>query len=231
MAKTPFFGYVQDFFGFSNVASMMGKIIPVSSDTGDDKQRICVSHTGRYNSGVNQTSGVWRNPTVVYAVVADVTFTATLGAAWAATMSGTTMTHSGYMLTGVSIRTAANVFPTITCTACANEGANAINLFDVSVPILARAKAQALLSSVTGGGKLQHLTLTASCDPVVIDENLMPCASDVVNGKLVVEAETINIASEGAPSGANGFVSLGRPCRGGDSMYRTFSITAQKEIV
>ena len=230
------FGDVTDYFGFASA-----NLIPISSDSGDGKRRTCAANAtwsgttqnggaGRYSSGVNDIGGIWRNPTVTYRVVGDVTFSTQLGKADSATKSGSTMTISGWMITSVRVQTAVGKFPTITVSAVANEGANAINLFNVSVSVVARARAQYLMSAVSGGGNLQTCDIEASCTPVVCAENNMPCASDVVGGKYVARATTYAPGGDAAPTAGNGFTSVGEPKACGDKDYPMWSITAEKEI-
>lgn len=230
------FGKVVDYFGFASA-----NLIPISSDSGDGKRRTCAANAtwssgaqsggaGRYSSGVNDIGGIWRNPTVTYRVVGDVTFSTQLGKAYSATKSGSTMTISGWMITSIRVQTAVGKFPTITVSAVANEGANAINLFSVSVSVVARARAQYLMSAVSGGGNLQTCDIEASCTPVVCAENNMPCASDVVGGKYVAMATTYAPGGDAAPTAGNGFTSVGEPKACGDKDYPMWSITAEKEI-
>lgn len=230
------FGDVTDYFGFASA-----NLIPISSDSGDGKRRTCAANAtwsgssqnggaGRYSSGVNDIGGIWRNPTVTYRVVGDVTFSTQLGKAYSATKSGSTMTISGWMITSVRVQTAVGKFPTITVSAVANEGANAINLFSVSVSVVARARAQYLMSAVSGGGNLQTCDIEASCTPVVCAENNMPCASDVVGGKYVARVTTYAPGGDAAPTAGNGFTSVGEPKACGDKDYPMWSITAEKEI-
>lgn len=230
------FGDVTDYFNFASA-----NLIPISSDSGDGKRRTCAANAtwssgsqnggaGRYSSGVNDIGGIWRNPTVTYRVVGDVTFSTQLGKAYSATKSGSTMTISGWMITSVRVQTAVGKFPTITVSAVANEGANAINLFSVSVSVVARARAQYLMSAVSGGGNLQTCDIEASCTPVVCAENNMPCASDVVGGKYVARATTYAPGGDAAPIAGNGFTSVGEPKACGDKDYPMWSITAEKEI-
>ena len=216
------FGRVVDYFYNDNPA-----LVPIESGNGDNKQRICVSHVGRYESGVSQVSGVWRNPFVRYAVVNSCTVEAVLGKAW----PNVGRSVSGYMLVRVTVDTAFAQWPVVTFEAVANEGADAINKFNIAVQVSARTKAQNLLGAVSTGGKLHRCTLVASCDPVVVAENMMPCASDVVHGKLTVSAETISPKSENAPTAANGFVSIGEPKQTAEKAYTGYSITAEKEII
>lgn len=220
-----YFGNVEDYFNIGN-----DSLVPIQSDSGDNRQRVCVCHSGKYEPEVNQTSGVWRNPTVTYAVIHPCTLNVSLGKAFAAVGSGANMTRSGYMIAEVSVQTSVGNFPTVTVTGVANEGADAINLFPVSVPIAARSKAQNLMGAISGGGKLNSCTLVASCEPVVIAEHLMPCASDAVNGKVTVNAQTVATAGESAPTAANGFSSLGEPKQTSERYYATWQITAEKEL-
>ena len=230
------FGGVVDYF---NLAS--ATLVPISSSSGDGKKRTCAANAtwsgstqnggaGRFSSGVNDIGGIWRNPTVTYMVVGNMTLSLNLGKAYSATKSGSTMTISGWMITSVRVQTAVGKFPTITVSAVANEGANAINLFNVSVSVVARARAQYLMSAVSGGGNLQTCDIEASCTPVVCAENNMPCASDVVGGKYVARATTYAPGGDAAPTAGNGFTSVGEPKACGDKDYPMWSITAEKEI-
>ena len=174
---------------------------------------------------------MWRNPSVTYLVVRDTTVSAALGKAFPATRSGSTMTVSGYMVTSVRVSTSVGAFPTVTVSATANEGADAINLFAVSVPVLARARAQNLLGAFSGGGLMQTCDLVASCAAVVCAENNMPCASDVVQGRLTESATMYAANGESAPTADSQFTSVGEPKSCGDTDYQLWSITAEKEIV
>ena len=209
-----------DYFGFASAA-----LVPISSDAGDTVHRVTASHAGRYAAGVSEAGGIWRNPTTTYAVVRNTTLAVTLGKAYKGS-SGV----SGYMITSVEVSTEIGRFPTVTISATANEGANAINLFPVSVPIVARSKAQNLLNAVSGGGYLQRVSLVAACDAVVCEENLMPCASDVVNGRYELAAETLAAAQQAAPTTGNGFAFLGAPKAQQDADYMRYSLTARKEM-
>jgi hypothetical protein len=234
-----YFGDLTDWFGLAS-----STLIPISSDAGDNRQRIVTRHYGRYKYGAYQgadaTSGIWRNPTVRYMVVGDMTLSLFLGDAFAATTSGGGMTITGYMIASVSIDTRSGQFPIVTVQGTANEGADAINLFTVKVPILARARAQNLLGAISGGGDLQACSLVATCDPVVLAENMMPCASDVVGGRFELNAETLAPNREAAPTMAaastsdninyGGFTLIDSPAIGEGANYRRYSVTARKEI-
>ena len=217
------FGKMTDWFGMESAALKL-----VASDSGDTRSIVYASQVGKI-AGVSdcgsEASGILRNPSCTYEVVANTTISATLGAAWAAA-SGV----SGYMLTNVTIRTPFAAFPQVTFTAVANEGENAINQFAISVPILGRARPQNLLGAISGGGDLQDFTLTASCDPVVLFEGLMPCASDVTHGKLTASGTTAAYADEAAPTSENGFTFTAIPAIGGGVDYKTFTFNAEKGI-
>ncbi len=236
-----------DYFGLASDA-----LIPISSDSGDTRHRVAVSHGGKYESGVNEVGKVWRNPSVTYVVKANTTVAVQLGKAWKprnaaweeVAVGASTIAVSGFMITTVEIVTEVGKFPTVTVSAVANEGANAVNnfaenknKFNVSVPVFARSKAQNLLNAISGGGHLQSCRLVAACDPVVCEENLMPCASDIVNGRYELSAETLAPNGEAAPtmtaaSGTNGgFALIDDPRQGRDCDFMRYTIQARKEMV
>lgn len=227
---------VDDFFGLGS-----STLVPISSASGDNMRRECMSNAtwsgytqvggaGRYSAGVSDSGGIWRNPTVKYMVVGDMTLSLNLGTAFAATFSGGVMTVSGFMIVSAVVETQQRQFPTVTVSAVANEGANAINLFAVSIPIIARARPQNLLGAVSGGGYLQSCRLAAQCQPVVLAENNMPCASDVVHGQYTVDATTHDYANAGAPVAANGFAAVGQPKATAAGQYLAWNLNAQMEI-
>ena len=238
-----YFSGVTDYFNLGSAT-----LIPFESDEGTNRAHVVTRHYGKA-AGAEQTGPVWRNPTVKYMVVGNMTFTATLGKAVSATRGliygpyydgnpptwhfgyHAGMTHTGHMITSVTIETGLGRFPVVTVHGTANEGADAINKFTVSVPIVARARPQNLLNSITGGGYLQSLVLSATCDPVVMQENLEPCASDVVNGRYELHAETLAASLESAPTCTGGFVALGEPAVRSGTNYMRYRLTARKEIV
>ena len=230
------FSNVEDFF---NLASP--SLVPVASNSGDQYHRVAVSHGGRYEAGVTATGGIWRNPSVTYRVIRDTTVFVKLGQGYAATFTGTgasrRMAVSGFMITSVEINTEVGAFPTVTVTAEANEGANSVNNFEVNanrftvaVPVRARSKAQNLLDAVSGGGPLQRCSLDATCDAVVVEENLMPCASDIVDGRYELSAETVAPNGEAAPTMASGFALVGVPKQENDGGYIHYTVDARKEM-
>ena len=228
-----YFGGVADYFGLAS-----SSLVPVASTTGDTRHRVAVSHGGKYERGVNEVGNVWRNPSVTYVVKADTTVAVQLGKGFAAQKRGSTMTVSGFMITTVEIMTEVGKFPTVTVSAVANEGANAINnftvnknKFNVSVPVVARSRAQNLLNAISGGGYLQRCSLVATCDPVVCEENLMPCASDIVNGRYELAAETLAANREAAPTMNGGFALIDDPKQTRESDFIRYTIEARKEMV
>ena len=229
------FSYVEDFFNLASSA-----LVPIASTNGDTSHRVAVAHGGKYESGVNESGGIWRNPSVTYVVREDTTIAVKLGQAFPAKKTGNIMNVSGYMITTVEIVTQVGKFPTVTVSAVANEGANAVNnftvnanKFNVSVPVVARSKAQNLLGAISGGGYLQRVALMATCDPVVCEENLMPCASDIVNGRYELTAETLAANAEDAPLvvRATGFALVDAPQTERDCNYLRYTVEARKEMV
>ena len=230
------FGGVIDYFNLGSSA-----LVPFESDPGDNRRHIVTRHYGKFKKtgtgayeGAEAISGAWRNPTVKYLVVGDMTLAVTLGKAFAATSGAT-----GYMITSAIAETNIRRFPVVTVQGTANEGADAINLFQVSIPILARARPQNLLGAIavsggeTTGGELQMCSLQASCDPVVLAENMTPCASDVVGGRYELHAETLAAGGESAPTmaGSAGFALIAAPNVDEGANYRRYRVTARKEIV
>ena len=69
------------------------------------------------------------------------------------------------------------------------------------------------------------------------EENLMPCAPDIVNGRYELSAETLAPNGEAAPtmtaaSGANGgFALIDDPRQGRDCDFMRYTIEARKEMV
>ena len=237
------FSNVTDFFGLAS-----SDLVPIDSDNGDTIRRVAVAHGGKYESGINATGPIWRNPSVTYLVVADTTISVKLGKATAATFTGSgenrRMSVSGYMITSVEISTEDRRFPTVKVSATANEGANSVNnfgvnanKFNVSVPVAARARAQNLLGAISGGVYLRRVQLSARCDPVVCEENLSPCASDIVNGRYELSADTLAVNGESGPtmasaSGTNGgFALVGAPRSEREGDYRRYTVTARREMV
>ena len=233
------FSVVKDWFSVGHPG-----LVPIASSSGDTYRRVACSNNGVYSNNVNQTSGIWRNPSVTYAVKADTTVNIRLGRAAAAQYTGSLMTVSGYMICKVEIVTEVGKFPTVTISAVANEGANSVNnfsvfanRFDVSIHVLARSKAQRFFGAVVGGGYLHRCSIVATCNPVVCENNLMPCASDIVNGRYELAAETIAANGESPPTMApasgttGGFTLVDVPRQDQDGDFIRYSINARREMV
>ena len=58
----------------------------------------------------------------------------------------------------------------------------------------------------------------------------MPCASDIVHGKLTVTATTYAPNNEDPPTAGDGFVLVGNPKQCGDKSYTAYAFTAEKEM-
>ena len=220
------FGEVVDYFGLASSA-----LVPFESDDGTTRPRVVTRHYGKGQGG-DEAGPVWMNPTTKYMVVANTTFATSLGKAFAAQYSGGTMTKTGYMITSVTIETSIGQFPVVTVSAVANEGADAINTFAISIPILGRARPQNLLNAFTGGGELQAFTLAATCEPVVMQLALAPCASDAVNGRLEAHGEMLAVYGDSAPTctSAGGFTEVGAPSVRSGVGWTRYSISGVKEV-
>ena len=223
------FNQLVDYFGAASTA-----LVLIRSSSGETRNNIETSHTGAIDA--RHTGGILLNPVCVYRVVADVTLSKTLGTAWAAetvTENGiTTMMKSGYMLTSMEVDTMERDFPTVTLSGTANEGANAINTWAVSVPIVARARAQNLMGAISYGGALRSVKLVASANPVVIYEDNMPCASDIVHGAVDVSGECAALAGESVPAPANnsGFFALSEPVSCESCGYKSYSFAFRRVL-
>lgn len=228
------FGDAVDYFGLASAS-----LVPIESGDGADRPHVVTRHYGK-QAGADVTSLTkWVNPFVRYMVVRDMTLSLNLGTAYPATFEtgvdydGVTrsiMTRTGYMITSAIVETAARTFPVVTVSAVANEGADAINLFPVSVPILARARAQNLLGAISGGGEIVRFALSATCQPVVLAERFAPCASDVVDGRYEAQVETHAYDFDDAPAAAGGFQPNGAPAANGAREYMRYIPIARKDI-
>lgn len=207
------FGRMTDHFGLQSQTLRL-----ISSDNGVSRRIVRTSQTGPFNA--DHVGGAFANPVCTYMVVGDMTVDVTLGKAYT----------SGFFITELAIVTEIGKFPLVTVSATANEGADAINMWRVQVPVLARARAQNLLSSVSTSSELRSLRLVATCDPVVLWEGLAPSASDIVHGKMVVDATVISGGEvDGNPG--SGWTSKGIPLIGGDREYNSKKIRVERRLV
>ena len=226
------FGRVVDYFGLASAS-----LVPFDSDDGSSRQHFVTRHYGKFKGGsgtsayegASEVSPTWRNPTVKYMVVSDVTLSTQLGKAFAGTSAAT-----GYMITSVTVETFMKRFPVVTVQGTANEGVNAINTFAVSCNIAARARPQNLLGVYDDVGLLQSHAIQFTCDPVVLAENMQPCASDVVGGRIESHAEFLSGNGEPGLSQAAiaaGAVIVSSRMVGEGTNYERRALTARKEIV
>lgn len=223
------FGDVEDFFGLSTPA-----LVPFDSESGEERPRVVTREYGR--AAADAMSAVrWRNPTVRYMVVGDISFAFVLGRGFPALYSGNTKVATGYMMTSVTVETGLRQFPVVTVNGVANEGGkkgvDAVQTYPFSVTLVARARPQDPMGAITGGGNLQTCTTTFSCNPVVLAENQQPCASDVVNVTCEVSAQTHAVGMEDAPAvtPGSGFAeAVKSDVRAGTDRWR-YSITARRE--
>ena len=207
------FKLLTDWFDMASAALKL-----VSSNDGKGRQLVQVSHTGSID--VVETGSLHLNPTCTYDIVADTTITGTLGKAYKA----------GYMIVSIAVETRRGKFPQLTITAVENEGKDAINKWDISIPVKARARAQNLLDGTNNADQLQVCKVTAKCDPVVVYQGLEPIASDVVHGKYVLNATVASGSGTASVAAASGFVETRRPLVGGDTDYSTMSINAERKL-
>lgn len=206
------FGRLIDYFGLESQALKL-----IASDNGKSRRVVRTSHTGPFDA--DAAGNAFLNPVCTYMVIGDTTVDVTLGTAWAA----------GYFITELAVLTELGKFPLVTVSATANEGADAINKWRVQVPLLARARAQNLLSAISTSSSLHAVRLVATCDPVVLWENLAPSASDITHGKMVVDA---TVASGGVVDGtaASGWTDVGLPLVCGGTDYNSLKIRVERRL-
>ena len=78
---------------------------------------------------------------------------------------------------------------------------------------------------------MTECTTLVTCDPVVPMENGMPCASDVVHGKIVVTATTNAYLGESAPTAAGSFVETnGDPNSETDVDFTSYAFQAERSL-
>lgn len=206
------FGRLVDYFGLESQALKL-----VASENGASRRVVRTSHTGKFDA--DESGDTFLNPVCTYMVVGDTTVDVTLGTAWAA----------GYFVTELAVLTEIGKFPLVTVSATANEGADAINKWRVQVPIIARARAQNLLSAISTSSSLRSVRLVATCDPVVLWEDLAPSASDITHGKVVVDA---TVVSGGVVDGtaASGWTDVGLPLVCGGTDYNSMRIRVERRL-
>lgn len=199
------FGGCTDFF---QLETANGPLMLVASNSGATRTVIETSHTGALaiqswdsSVGAFKTFGMLMNPVCTYRIRKEGRVTINLGAAWAG--SGT---KSGFMLVNAEYATAADGEPVLVVRGAANEGARAINRWSVNLDVNPDHIAQDPMNAVNGGGELTECKTLITCDPVVPMENGMPCASDIVHGKVIVKATTNAYGGENAPTARSPFI-------------------------
>ena len=224
MAST--FQRMVDYFGAAPTGSALNL---VSSGDGAVRTMAEASMTGPH--AAYQRGPIMKNPVCRYSLVADATLSFTLGKAWPATFSNGAMTASGWTLVRIDVETRLGAFPEVVLTGVASEGVDAINKWTVSIPLVARARAQNLMGSAASiAGSLLSCSLAAGAEPVVLTEGLVPCASDVVHGAIDVTGVMLTPDGEASPLAASGWIGVGTPDARGAGQYRTYSYRMRKEL-
>ena len=208
--------------------------------------------TANSSIGGFERGGILLNPVCTYRIRKPGTVTINLGKAYGqATVSGTGSTSnpyridvSGYMLVSGEYATAADGEPLLVVRGTANEGftrnssgrpsaalTDAINRWSVTLDVNPDHIAQDPLSAVSSGGELTECKTLITCDPVVPMENGMPCASDVVHGKVVVTATTNAYFNEDKPTANSPFVETGGvPAAESDVDFTTYAFQAERSL-
>ena len=203
--------------------------------------------------GAFELCGVQLNPTCTYRIRSKGSVSIKLGKAFGSatvTGSGTTsnpyrVSRSGYMLVQAEYGTSADGEPVLIVRGVANEGftwnsthttmtpvlTDAINMWTVSLAVSPDHIAQDPMSAVSGGGEMTECKTLITCDPVVQMENGMPCASDIVHGKVVVTATTNAYDGEVAPTARSPFIEInGVPPDESDVDFITYSFQAERSL-
>ena len=204
--------------------------------------------------GAYKIFGRQLNPVVTYRVIGRGSVTLTLGKAYGlATRSSSKVTidgvsqhvieESGFMLVAFEYRTGADKIPTLTLFGAANEGftrnssgtitpklTDAINKWTVTLDVSPDHVAQDVFSAIDGGGELVSCTMRGECQPVVPIELGMPCASDVVQGKLKVSAQTAAYGGEDPPVAQSPFSAVQVNESNSDIDFISYNIRAERSL-
>lgn len=202
------FWNLTDWFNASN-----DTITIVSSDSGEARKTVNL-YNGSTDNGARLP-----NPVCTYRITAKGRISIRLGIA-----------YGSYFLTEAEYTTGADQEPMLVLRGVANEGANAINLYPITIDVDPDHIAQDPVGAVSGGGELTACTTRWSCDPVVVYENCSPVASDVVHGKITVSATTNAFFGESAPETAGGFVDSGNAISESDVDYSAYHLTAERSL-
>lgn len=225
------FGNLTDYF---DLETANGPLMLVASNPGSTRTVIETSHTGALaiqsgdsSVGAFKTFGILLNPVCTYRIRKEGSVTINLGAAW----TGSGATKSGYMLVNAEYSTEADGEPVLVVRGAANEGAPAINRWSANLNVNPDHIAQDPMNAVSGGGELTECKTLVTCDPVVPMENGMPCASDIVHGKVIVRATTNAYGGENAPTARSPFIETnGVQPDESDVDFTTYAITAERSL-
>lgn len=225
------FGDLTDHFGLETAD---GPLMLVASTDGATRSVTETSHSGALeiktadsSVGAFELGGILLNPTCTYRIRKNGTVQIQLGKAWAKT--GTV--KSGYMIVSAEYATASDGEPILVIRGVANEGADAINRWNVNLSVNPDHIAQDPMGAVSGGGEMTECKTLITCDPVVPMENGMPCASDVVHGKVVVTATTNAYFGETAPTAAGAFIETnGTPNSETDVDFTIYAFKAERSL-
>ena len=216
-----FWGNLTDWFG---LGSEDGPLMLVASTDGATRTVIETAHTGRIDN-VN-AYGVLLNPVCTYRIRKPGKVTIDLGSAYGSFLSPS----SCYMLVSAEYATASDGEPALVVRGAANEGAPAINRWSVELDVNPDHIAQDPKLAVSGGGELTECRTLITCDPVVPMENGMPCASDIVHGKIVVTATTNAYFGESAPRAGSSFIETSVPTNETDVDFTTYAFQAERSL-
>lgn len=224
-------GKLTDWFGLE---TSNGPLMLVASNSGAKRTVIETSHTGALaiqtgnsSAGAFERGGILLNPTCTYRIRKSGSVLIRLGCSWKRLVAS----ESGYMLVSAEYATAADGEPVLVVRGAANEGAPAINSWSAYLHVNPDHIAQDPMGAVSGGGELTECKTLITCDPVVLMDNGMPCASDIVHGKVVVTATTNAYLGENAPTASSPFFETnGVPPDESDVDFTTYAFTAERSL-
>ena len=225
------FGNTTDYY---SLETANGPLMLVASNSGATRSVVETSHSGALDIqaadssvGAFERGGILMNPVCTYRIRSAGSVSIQLGKAW----RGSGSTVSGYMIVAAEYNTAADVEPVLVVRGAANEGADAINRWNVNLAVNPDHIVQDPMAAVSGGGEMTECKTLITCDPVVPMENGMPCASDVVHGKVVVTATTNAYLGEAAPTERSPFVEInGAPPDESDVDFTTYTFQAERSF-
>ena len=250
-----YFARLTDWFGLETAN---GPLMLVASTDGSARSVVETSHSGSLaiqaadsSVGAFERGGILLKPSCTYRIRKSGTVQLQLGKAYgSATITGTgttanpyRVTKSGFILVQAEYRTAADGEPILVVRGAANEGyvwnngrmvsqlTDAINQWSVNLDVNPDHIAQDPMIAVNGGGELTECKTLITCDPVVPIEGGMPCASDVVHGKIAVTATTNAYLGESAPTAAGSFVETnGDPNSETDVDFTSYAFQAERSL-